>query len=243
MIETTHASAALVRGLFGPGVVLEECDPRSVSAESDAGELSAVEREAIAKALVVRKREFIAGRSCARRALRRLGVGVSSIPVGSGREPVFPDGIVGSITHTRTHCAVAAASRSRYRSLGLDVEDAVELPLELHALVMGEEERASVARHVPASGGLLARILFSAKESFYKAQFGVTGRWVGFEDVLVRVDPAWRTFTIRLLRDVEPLRADAEWGGRILLTRDRIYTALEMRASPGRTADLRADGA
>ena len=64
-------------------------------------------------------------------------------------------------------------------------------------------------------------------------QFGVTGSWVGFEDALVRVDPSSCSFTIRLLRDVELLRANEEWAGRILLAHDRIHTALEMRAGPG----------
>jgi 4'-phosphopantetheinyl transferase EntD len=233
MIEETAASTTDVSELFGPGVVIEECDPRTVSPEHDATELSAVERAAIARAVPVRRREFIAGRLCARRALRRLGLCVSSIPVGSGREPVFPSQVVGSITHTRTHCAVAVAMRSEYRSLGLDVEDAVDLPRDLYGQVLRVEERAWLAEQTPVREGVLARILFSAKESFYKCQFGVTGSWVGFEDALVRVDPSSCSFTIRLLRDVELLRANEEWAGRILLAHDRIHTALEMRAGPG----------
>jgi len=43
------------------------------------------------------------------------------------------------------------------------------------------------------------RLLFSAKESVYKAWFPLTGRWLGFEEAAVDFDPVQRTFTARLL--------------------------------------------
>ena len=45
------------------------------------------------------------------------------------------------------------------------------------------------------------RVLFSAKESIYKAWYPLTGRWLGFDDACLSVDPAGRAFTARLLVD------------------------------------------
>jgi 4'-phosphopantetheinyl transferase EntD len=45
------------------------------------------------------------------------------------------------------------------------------------------------------------RVLFSAKESVYKAWFPLTRRWLGFEEACVSIDPADGSFTARLLVD------------------------------------------
>jgi 4'-phosphopantetheinyl transferase EntD len=45
------------------------------------------------------------------------------------------------------------------------------------------------------------RLLFSAKESVYKAWFPLTGRWLGFEDAHLTFDPDDGTFSARILID------------------------------------------
>jgi 4'-phosphopantetheinyl transferase EntD len=45
------------------------------------------------------------------------------------------------------------------------------------------------------------RVLFSAKESVYKAWFPLMRCWLGFEEACVSIDPADGTFTARLLVD------------------------------------------
>jgi 4'-phosphopantetheinyl transferase EntD len=49
------------------------------------------------------------------------------------------------------------------------------------------------------AGVCLDTVLFSAKESVYKAWFPLSRRWLGFEDVEVSIDPAAATFRARLL--------------------------------------------
>ena len=104
-------------------------------------------------------------------------------PIRSGpkREPQWPAGLVGSITHTTGFRAAAVAPRSVVASLGIDTEQNEPLPDGVEELITvpGEPEMlAALARAFPAVHW--GRLLFSAKESIYKAWYPLTGRWLGF---------------------------------------------------------------
>jgi 4'-phosphopantetheinyl transferase EntD len=139
--------------------------------------------------------EFRHGRACARLALSRLGVAAVAIPVGSKREPVWPDGIVGSISHAGSAAAAVVARRADVRSLGLDLEAAGDLEAGLWSRICLPAE---IARNAGSGygAGCAARLVFSAKEAAYKALWPVTGRFLDFHDIEVRLDEAGRTFAV-----------------------------------------------
>ncbi len=148
-----------------------------------AAELSATDRMS-----AKRLREFSAGRQCAREALARLGQAPVALPVGPGRAPLWPAGIIGSISHTAEIAVAVVARRAQVRSLGIDVESADPLAAELLALVCRDAERAALA----VSGlepGPGAKLLFSAKESLYKCLWPLTGVFLEFHDLGIRLDP------------------------------------------------------
>lgn len=131
-----------------------------------------------------RRREFTAGRVAARIALGALGITDHPLTRDDDRVPRWPHGIVGSLTHCDGFCAVAAANREHVAALGLDCEIARPLSPELAAQVGTEAElSAAGARVEPSSLG--AVLVFSAKESFYKAWFPDTRRPLGFHEVEV----------------------------------------------------------
>ena len=157
------------------------------------------EEDLIANAVDGRRREFITARRCAREALRRLGHPGVPIRRGERREPLWPAGVVGSITHCAGYRAAAVASAAEVASVGIDAEPHGPLPDGvLRAVVApGDAEHvAELARREP--GRHWDRVLFSAKESVYKAWFPLTGRWLGFEDASLTFDPAAGSFTARL---------------------------------------------
>jgi 4'-phosphopantetheinyl transferase EntD len=160
------------------------------------------ESEALGRAVEKRRREFTAGRACARLALERLGVPVVAIPSGPHGEPLWPAGIVGSITHCHGYRAAAAARSDAVAALGIDAEPNGPLPPGVLEEVVHGRERdlvdAGLAPVPDAPPVDLPRLLFSAKEAIYKAWFPLAGRWLGFEDVEVSVDPAGG-FRARLL--------------------------------------------
>ncbi len=144
--------------------------------------LFASERRALGAAVPRRRAEFTSGRGCARRALAALGAPPVAIPSGPRGEPLWPAGIVGSITHCDGYRAAAVARSGQVRSLGIDAEPDLPLPEEVWEEVAHGAERDRTPFE-------LRRLLFSAKEAVYKAWFPLTGRWLGFEDVELSLDP------------------------------------------------------
>ncbi|GAA2161118.1 MULTISPECIES: 4'-phosphopantetheinyl transferase family protein [Glycomyces] len=143
----------------------------------------------VAGAVPSRRREFATGRHCARLALARLGVPATAITTGDRGQPVWPNGIVGSITHCAGYRAAAAARRDRLRAVGIDAEPHRPLPAEVTDMVLLPEEQADLARLAAADPAVhWPAIAFSAKESLYKAWFTLTERWLGFHDARLRFD-------------------------------------------------------
>lgn len=103
------------------------------------------EAAAISRAAAARRREFVTGRACARRALGELGVEPVGIPPGPGGAPAWPAGVVGSLTHCEGLRAAAVARASQWRSLGIDAEPRAPLPDEVASLVTSPQERRTLA--------------------------------------------------------------------------------------------------
>lgn len=150
------------------------------------------EEVAIARAVHARRAEFRTARACARDALAALGVGAVAIGRGPHGEPIWPDGIVGSITHCAGYRAAAVARRSDLAAVGLDAEPDWPLPVGVFPQVATAQERNRLTRLPPACQVDRGRLLFSIKEAVYKAWFPLTGCWLDFHQVEVDVDPAGR---------------------------------------------------
>lgn len=145
------------------------------------------------RALPARRAEFRAGRAVAHRAMQALGLAVSPVLAAPTRAPIWPRGLVGSISHDATR-AVAVVARARdHRALGIDVEPATPLDRELWPEVLTAGELATLDAHGIAPG-LAAKLIFCAKEAVYKAQFPLTGRVLGFHEVDVTLDLAIQRF-------------------------------------------------
>ncbi len=132
-----------------------------------------------------RRREFAAGRRCARQALGQLDIHDFALLPGQDRAPIWPADAVGSITHTEVapagYCAVAVARRDHVRALGIDAEPRHSLPRDLWALILDASEQRA-ALHAPEPG-VFARLVFSAKEAVYKALYPICRNFLDFMDV------------------------------------------------------------
>ncbi|MDQ1288736.1 MAG: hypothetical protein QG622_2302 [Actinomycetota bacterium] len=160
------------------------------------------EEASIAKAVDKRRREFRTVRACARRALAELGTPRPPMVPGKRGAPSWPAGIVGSMTHCAGYRAAVVAPVTALASVGMDAEPDAPLPdgvLETISLP-GERDRLAVLeREDPAISW--GRLLFSAKESVYKAWFPLTGRWLGFEEAEVTIDRPSGRFVADLLAE------------------------------------------
>ena len=165
---------------------IAETDPRAVA--PGAG-LFPEEAQNIANAVDSRRRQFTAGRLLARRAWQELGVPPSPLVSDEQRVPVWPRGVIGSITHTHGWCGAVVARASELGALGADVEAKSALDPELWQRVCRPEERDFLGRHDQEPAGLLAKGVFSAKESIYKALYPTVRVFLDFQAMRIEMEP------------------------------------------------------
>lgn len=201
-----------------PAEALAALMPEAVQVVSTRDLVDAVlwpgEEKVVAGAVDKRRAEFTTARACARSALARLGIEPCEIGRGQRGEPLWPTGVVGSITHCQGHYAAAAARAEDILSLGIDAEPNAPLPTEVPSLVLNPADLRCVQR-LESSDSQAGRadhaeqrvawdrLIFSAKESIYKTWYPVIGTWLGFEEVDVAVTPDGR-FSAELPRSLMP---------------------------------------
>ena len=196
----------------------------------DAGPVAVVPGPA-GMAVPKRHAEFRAGRLSAAEALRRLDPALAHSPVPRADHgvPQFPDGVVGSITHTAGIAAAAVARTRDARSLGIDFEPvvsshqaraigtAVAWPCEL---VEGRDSGLDL--------GEAFTLVFSAKEALFKCLFPIVRVFFDFRDVrIVAVDAATRMFRAKVVRTLsKQVRAGAVLEGRFHIEQARVHTGI-----------------
>jgi 4'-phosphopantetheinyl transferase EntD len=188
----------------------------------------------VAKAVEKRRREFTTGRSCARTALGRLGVAPMPILPGERGAPQWPSGIVGSITHCAGYRAAAVAQTPDVLAIGLDAEPNDALPGGVLKTVATPCERAWLRDLGAAVPGICwDRLLFSAKESVYKAWFPLTRRRLGFQEAEITIDARAGTFVARILVPAPVVGSSPldRFTGRWLACRGLVLTAITVPAT------------
>ena len=218
----------MLAAIVPPDVVVAEV----FDDQYDYDELFSAEAAAIEGAAPKRRREFTAARRCARVALLRAGLPPEPILRGPSGAPRWPAGVVGSITHCEGYRACAIGSTNKIAAIGIDAEPHDELPDGVLPIIASEPERATLAQLATDVPRICwDKILFSAKESVYKAWFPAARQWLGFENAAVTIEPGG-AFSARLL--VPGLVLDGErhttFHGRWMVRHGLIVTALTVPA-------------
>lgn len=200
------------------------------------GSLHPEEAALVRDSVETRRQEFATGRHCARRAVAALG-GIPAGPLLATPQgaPRWPAGVCGAITHCAGYRAAAVARTSGITALGIDAEPDVPLPEGVLEAVALPAEQVQVKQHAaryPTANW--DKLLFSAKESIYKAWFPATSRPLGFEHVLIDVDPVRGTFHGRVLpstlRAAEPSMCDLD--GRWAVGHGIVITSVVVERRP-----------
>jgi 4'-phosphopantetheinyl transferase EntD len=131
--------------------------------------------------------EFSTGRLCAIKALELLGIRETNIPIGEDRAPIWPRGIVGSISHCDRLAGAIVAKESNHISLGLDVEEIGRVTSDLWDLVFTENEKNFLFSLSKEDQRVKSTAIFSIKEAFYKFQHPLTKTFLDFLDVEVEL--------------------------------------------------------
>src|SRR6195256_3653939 len=133
-----------------------------------------------------RQREFLAGRLCAELALRCLGAASTHVAMAGDRAPVWPDGVVGSITHSGDFAAAAVAWAADIAGLGIDSEQIIDpaAARDIAEICMVDEATLFKAAH-GRSFCEFCTLVFSAKEAVFKCLFPLTRKFLEFSDVRI----------------------------------------------------------
>ena len=141
---------------------------------------------AIARSVRKRQAEFLCGRLAARLAMSGLAGAYThcEIVIGPAQEPIWPNGLIGSISHcTDMAAAIALPAAHGRHGIGIDIEHVVKgetLRAVLDIAVSAHEGRVLDRMPPRYTPELLTTILFSAKESFYKSAYATVARFFDF---------------------------------------------------------------
>ncbi len=229
---------ALFRGLGATHAVsLHEIDARNDAAGHSGAEhadrlarAGRVERcrydvpSSLGRAVRSRARGYLAGRHCAAQAILSLtgepALIREPLPIGALGAPVWPAGIVGSISHSPRIAVAVAAWASVTLGIGIDCERVMNDAAVEDILGRVLPEGDAIGRRGDPTARLdwrtFVTAVFSAKESVYKCLHPITGVFFDFDAVAVEwVDVARGAMALRV---VESLGAGIDSG--TLLTAD-----------------------
>lgn len=211
-----------LRGLFDFPVTARCCAIPLTGARHHPAESALV-----AGAAERRRAEFLAGRACARSCLDALGYGYAPVLRGERGMPLWPEGAIGSISHSGAIAMAVAAPSGTARSIGIDVEQQRAVTDELQELLFRPEERAQLALLPQEERRAAATLMFSAKEAFYKAQFPIGRVFVDYREVAV--EPSQSDFAVTTCVDIERLaRSGTRFDGRWFAADGHMVTAIAL---------------
>lgn len=169
----------------------------AVAIEAEHPPLWPSEERSLSAALPVRRREFAAGRAAARLALSHAGLAPAALPPGPDRYPQWPEGMTGSIAHSRAVAIAVAGRWAEWQGIGVDLEQEGAVPVELSGIILGPEER-------PWSDDLTS--VFCVKEAVQKALFPLGRELLEFHDISILGSEKGQRLMVVLLRDCGPFR-------------------------------------
>jgi len=194
-------------------------------------ELHVEEASAIDRAVPKRQHEFAAGRVAARRALAQIGKETSAIPMNADRSPRWPPDAVGSISHCGDLAVAVVAPKSEWLGIGLDIEQSAAVGTDLWESLFVTEE-IDWLRHFnqEEEQRRWATLFFSAKESFFKLQYPMTGEWLDFHGASITPDLESRSFDVALRNEKVAERIGrSAFRGKFRFTDGYTLTALCLR--------------
>ncbi len=205
----------------------------TATADAEPPPLLPDEEPCMRRAVGKRRREFAAGRACARTALEHFGIYNHALLVGPDRAPVWPANIVGSITHCEGFVGAAVARVGVIRGIGVDAERADPLHPAAVKLICSPREREWIRVVAPPDYTDWPKLIFSAKEAAYKCLSPWCKRPLGFHDLEITPQPAEGRFAVRPLGDVPfPHAESMQLEGGFAISPTHVFTAVLLTA-PG----------
>lgn len=178
------------------------------------------------KSVHKRQAEFLAGRYTARLGLRAFNVADDFIVSSKNRAPIWPIDMVGSISHTSTKAMTAIGMKDDFEYIGIDIETIITESdyVNILDLILVKNEH----RWLTPNSALLLTIIFSAKESLFKALYPLVNIYFDFVDAqIIDIDLEEGTFTLELLKTLnDSFRSGAVFKGQYAQLEDSVVTLI-----------------
>lgn len=186
--------------------------------------------ESLTGAVSKRKSEFVAGRYLARKALMALGANTTSVGIGAHREPLWPHSFIGSISHSKEFAVCAVANQNNVKRIGIDVENFIDVKVarDIVQNVLIESEYKLVGNFINPHPVLLT-LIFSAKESLFKALYPEVGCYFDFHVAQTKiVNYQTGKFILELVQELAPaLPIGTRFEGEFEIDLNKVITIIK----------------
>lgn len=166
---TRHLSTLLPLGAL--------CGVRTIQPGDENG-LTYNERLSLGSRVVESMRASGAARSIARALSASVGYTDREFPRSSIGSPIWPQGLIGSLTHDAEIAAAVLCPASRLGGIGIDVEPIAHIDAAVARLILRPDEVKSAS-----FATLTPKVVFCIKEAVFKAVHPVDGIFLDFHDV------------------------------------------------------------
>jgi len=215
--------------------VLRELVPASVCVAAGpllVAQLTAHERNSIGPVNDCRLREFASGRIYAKRALAMLGVADAELAAGTDRQPLWPEGAVGSISHITDpesggYFAAAVAPANMVRKIGIDAEFEDRLHPHIWPQVLTKRELSRLTTLASNARRAEALCLWCAKEATIK----VVGQPIDPADIDIEHVAEQREFTAKITGR-NPIALPKKMIGRIATSQGLVFAIVVILREP-----------
>lgn len=161
--------------------------------------------DSLRSAVSKRQAEFLAGRYLAKIILTQMSLPQVEIAIGHNRAPVWPEGVIGTISHhqNKAICAIQHSSGAG-DGIGIDTERLIanDMVEGMCSTIICSRENALIMT-LPGSQALWLTVIFSAKESLFKALYRQVQRYFDFLDAEV-IAIEQQSMTLKLLTQLTP---------------------------------------
>lgn len=219
--------------LPAPCVQVSCCFDSAAYDSSRGQQFGVVLPERLSTAVTKRKAEFVAGRYCVQLALKRMGEDSGqAIGISEKRAPLWPEGLIGSITHSKGFASAALASAQWIRGIGIDSERLIAEKtannVASHILIPTETYEKNCG--LVSSARQYLTLIFSAKESIFKCLFPLVEQYFDFRDAEISLNPQDPgKFRFRLRKHLTGEFRDGYIGaGQYTLAGNFVHTAVVM---------------
>lgn len=190
----------------------------------------------LTSAVAKRRCEYLAGRLLYKQLLQQTGQAYQPLLSSDCGAPLWPTGLTGSISHTDGIAICCLCPLTDYRSVGIDVENhlTAQTCTDIEQMILQPNEKQYLQQWPESDYTRLVSLVFSAKESLYKALFPDVGRFFGFEDAaIISIAQDSQQFTLRLNTRLNQLHdAGQEYHGHYRWQNEQVISLITLAPQP-----------